>query len=115
MTSDELYRLYVLCDVALRFQSPVLSGNTKSGIGLYSMGENEITVVVDAPSYDLKRWRDEGIIAHDGRFNYAESVNRAGGFGRHNASEHWANRACFDAARAIASEMGAEVINELEL
>lgn len=115
MISDELYRLYVLADIALRFQSPVMSGNTKAGISLYSMGESEITLVVDAPSYDLKKWRDEGVIMHDGRYNYADSVNKYGGFFRRNKSMHWANRACFDAARCMASEIGAEVINELEL
>lgn len=115
MISDELWRLYVLADIALRFQSPVMSGNTKAGISLHSMGGSDITIVVDAPSYDLKKWRDEGVIEHDGKYNYANAVNLFGGFFKRNKSMHWANRACFDAARCIANEIGAEVINELEL
>ena len=100
--------------------SPVLSGNMKSFIQITDYSENECRIVIDAPFYDESKWNKEKVIVHTGELvkgksAYAEWVNKSGGFGTHNKSEHWVNRACVEVANIIANEIGAEVINELEL
>lgn len=81
----------------LVLQSPVLSGNMQNmidALGLYGLDpvNDESRILITAPTYDMKKWKKEGVIIHDFRYNYAESVNEEGAFGRHNSSEHWVNR-----------------------
>lgn len=102
----------------LMLKSPVLSGNMKSLIknGIISDGLREI--VIDAPFYDMKKWKDSGVVVHtgnviQGRTAYAEWVNRLGAFATHNKSEKWVNRAILEVVQPIANEIGAEVIYEL--
>lgn len=100
--------------------SPVLSGNMKSLIQIDSYGSSESSIVIDAPFYDMKKWKKDGVVIHTGvriydKSAYAEWVNAIGAFGTHNKSMHWVNRACFEVAQIIANEIGGIVINELEL
>lgn len=105
---------------SLLTSSPILSGNMKSFIKINKYSQNECEIMIEAPFYDLKKWRKEGTIIHTGavikgQTDYAELVNKAGGFGSHNKSEKWVNRACVEIATIIANEIGGTVINELEL
>lgn len=100
----------------LKLKSPVLSGNMKAHIK--KNGDREI--VIEAPFYDMKEYRKTGVIIHTGKViygkkDYAEWVNELGAFAKHNKSEHWVNRTILDVARVIANEIGAEIINELQL
>lgn len=119
MTKD-LQDLFNLANSLLLFQCPVLSGNMKSGIKLHKIGENEITIVIEAPFYDADVWKRTGAIkltgeSINGKTSYAYWVNKSGAFGTHNKSMHWANRVCFEASSIIANKIGAKVINELPL
>lgn len=118
--NNDVYKLYNLLDIALRINSPVLSGNMKQHIELVSINGDEVTFCIDAPFYDLNKWKKDNIIVYtykniNGKTAYAESVNESGGFGTHNKSEHWINRSCYAAAEVVANELGATLINELEL
>jgi len=98
----------------LMFMSPVLSGNMKANIK--ENGDREI--VIEAPFYDMKKWRESGAIIHTnkmiyGKTDYAEWVNKIGAFGSHNKSEHWVYDTILSVAIVIANEIGADVINEL--
>jgi hypothetical protein len=80
----------------------------------------EFVIMIDAPFYDSKEWNKNRTIVHtgetkNGKSAYAEAVNAVGAFGTRNKSMHWVNRVCVQSAMTIASEIGAEVINELEL
>lgn len=107
-------KLHSLLLSNLTFTSPVLSGNMKAHIK--ENGDREI--VIEAPFYDLKKWRETGNIIYTGKeiygkTDYAEWVNKFGAFGRHNKSEHWVNDTILSVVTIIASEIGAEIINEL--
>lgn len=117
----DLEKLKNLLENILDINFPILSGNMyRHGVEIVSASDNEITLCIDAPFYDAKKWRESGAIIPTGEsFNgitsYAMWVNKVGAFGRHNKSEHWVNRACFEAVNTLANEIGAEVENELEL
>ncbi len=118
MTDAE--KLYALVFYDLHAQSPVLSGNMLSLIQTSQAYGTEFVIMIDAPFYDQKEWEKNKTVVHtgatiDGKTAYAQWVNDLGGFGTGNKSMHWVNRVCVQAAIAIASEIGAEVINELEL
>lgn len=118
--ADTVEKLTSLLFATLITASPVLSGNMKSFIQIASYGEDESSILIDAPFYDMKKWKKDGVVIHtggvvDGRTAYADWVNESGGFATHNKSMHWVNRACVEVAKIIASEIGATVINELEL
>lgn len=118
--AESVEKLTALLFSTLITSSPVLSGNMKSLIQINRYGISECEIMIDAPFYDMKKWKKEGIVAHtgeqiDGKTAYAEWVNKSGGFGRMNKSMHWVNRACVEVATIIANEIGATVINELEV
>ena len=101
----------------LILSSPVLSGNMKQNIRL-NMSGNDREIIIEAPFYDLSHWRKTGAIVHNGaningKTDYAYWVNELGGFSTHNESEGWVNRAILQAVKAVANEIGAEVIYEL--
>lgn len=119
MTRD-LQDLFNLVNTLLLVQCPVLSGNMKSGIKLHKIENNEITIVIKAQFYDMKLWKNTGVIkltgaVVDGKTSYAYWVNKEGAFGTQNKSMRWVNRVCFDGASVIANKIGATVINELPL
>lgn len=118
--NQDVEKLFNLLNTSLWLQSPVLSGNMKSGIKLKKIEENEITIMIEAPFYDTNVWERTGAIVLtgavvNGKSAYAEWVNKLGGYATRNKSMHWVNRVCFDVANIVAQEMGAVVINELEL
>lgn len=118
--SNDAEKLYALVFYNLHTQVPVLSGNMSMFIETSEAYGSEFVIVIDAPFYDMKKWQKTGAILHtgeikNGRTAYAQAVNDSGAFGKHNKSEHWVNRVCVEAATALASEIGADVINELEL
>lgn len=118
--TKELDQLSTLIKFYLEEMSPILSGNMFREIAtaeLVSVSDNEITFCINAPFYDMKKWKETGAIVHTGKkyngmSDYADIVNQSGAFGRHNESEHWVNRVCDMCARIIPN---AEVINKLEL
>ena len=91
----------------LVMESPVLSGNMQNFIS--GMGLQMDAILITAPSYDMKRWRKEKVIVHDGKYNYAHWVNEMGAFGRHNKSEHWVNRVVNMCCDLIAQKYNAKV------
>lgn len=118
--TDTVEKLTSLLFSALVTSSPVLSGNMKSMIQIDEYSGSECKIVIDAPFYDMKRWKKEGVVVFTGenikgKTAYAEWVNKEGGFGTHNKSMYWVNRACVEVATIIANEIGATVINELQL
>ena len=117
---NDAEKLHALVFYNLFTQVPVLSGNMASLIQTSEAYGSEFVIVIDAPFYDQKEWEKNKTIVYtgatiDGRTAYAEWVNQLGGFGTRNKSMHWVNRVCVQAATTLASEIGAEVINELEL
>ncbi len=117
---NSVEKLTALLFGTLIINSPVMSGNMKSLIQITRYGLNECEIMIDAPFYDIPRWKKDKTIIHtgetiNGKQAYAEWVNKAGGFGTHNKSEHWANRTCVEVAKIIANQIGATVINELQL
>lgn len=116
----ELETLANLVKMYLEESSPILSGNMFREIAtaeLVDVKDNEVTFCINAPFYDMKKWRKTGVIVHTGKkygsiSDYAMWVNEMGAFGTHNKSEHWVNRALFDAALMVPN---ARVICELEL
>ena len=117
---DTVEKMTALLFGTLITSSPVLSGNMQSLIQISRFGINECEIMIDAPFYDTKKWRKDNVIVHTGetihgKTAYAEWVNKSGGFGTHNKSEKWVNRACVEVAQIIANEIGAVVVNELRL
>ena len=130
----ELETLANLVKMYLEESSPILSGNMYREITtaeLVNVSDNEVTFCINAPFYDVSLWRRTGVIVHSGETvtlkngvkhsyyayygsitDYAMWVNDMGAFGTHNKSEHWVNRALFDAALMVPD---ARVICELEL
>lgn len=116
----DVEKLYALVFYNLHTQSPVLSGNMLSFIQTSNAYDSEFVIMIDAPFYDAKEWEKNRTIVHtgkviNGKTAYAQWVNDIGAFGTHNKSMHWVNRVCVQSAITLASEIGAEVINELEL
>lgn len=112
-------KIQMLCFYNLIMQSPVLSSSMQAHIQLGYTGDG-FAIMIDAPFYDMKEWKKNHNLVYTGEIKngmsaYAYWVNESGGFGRHNKSEHWVNRVLNDCCRMIASEIGAEVINELPL
>lgn len=117
---NDAEKLYALVFYSLHAQSPVLSGNMLSFIQTSQAYGTEFVIEIDAPYYDMKEWQKNRQIVHtgasiNGKTAYAQAVNDVGAFGSRNKSMHWVNRVCVEAATALASEIGADVINELEL
>lgn len=101
---------------SLRLDCPVLSGNMKTFISIEDVSEDEITISISGPSYDLKQWRKTGQIIHTNKFDYAPIVNAVGAFGgRSKKSKHWANKSIVKACQIKANEWGAEVVNHLKI
>lgn len=118
--NNDAEKLYAIVFYNLHTQSPVLSGNMLSFIQTSQAYGTEFVIMIDAPFYDQKEWEKNKRIVHTGKsYNgmtaYAQWVNDIGAFGTHNKSMHWVNRVCVQSALTFASEIGAEVINELEL
>ena len=116
--SPELLFLYSRVPYKLLENVPILSGNMKNNIRLISVEDKEIVFMIAAPQYDLKKWQKEKIISFTGEMpDYAVFVNDTGGFGTHNRSEHWVNRAlyelCYELKRAKGNNV--EIQNTLEL
>lgn len=115
-------KLYNSAQIHLKIYCPIMSGNMYEHIKDGDIGENEKTIVIEAPIYDVNIWEKTGkrVLTYKSIFgyftsDYAVAVNEVGAFGTHNKSEHWANRALKQACDIIASEIGAEVICELPL
>lgn len=115
-----LDKLFSLVYSDLIMSSPILSGNMQSMIQLGQIGTKEVEIIISAPFYDIKEWEKNKVVKHTGESkngvtDYANWVNELGGFGRHNKSEYWVNRVCYECAQAVANEVGGIVINELPL
>ena len=115
--NETVEKIHVLLFNNLLMSSPILSGNMKSNIKQEVLTDGT-QIIIDAPFYDFKTWVDTGAIVQtgeiiDGQLAYAYDVNQYGGFGTHNKSEGWVNRAILQVVRTIANEIGAEVIYEL--
>lgn len=137
--TEELQTLSTLVKMYLEELVPILSGNMAREIiiaELVEVNDHEVTFCINAPFYDMKLWRERGIILHSGQTvelkinkppykvkhtfkanygnitDYAMWVNEKGAFGTHNASMHWVNRALNEAALMMPN---AEVDNRLEL
>lgn len=120
MDAELLLKLVNLVSAELSINCPVLSGNMKSNLEITDIRANEITICISAPFYDLKEWRNTGVIKHTGKeilgkTDYAMWVNNLGAFGRRNKSQYWANRSILASVETIANEIGAIVINELPI
>ena len=99
---------------------PVLSGNMKMNIKCGITTPSQCEIVIEAPFYDTNKWKKDKTIIHTGEnkggfTDYAYWVNELGGFATHNQSEDWVNRALYEVVNEIANEIGATVINRLEL
>ena len=119
-TNKIVEKLHTLLFTKLKLESPVLSGNMRGSINLGSISESTREIIINAPFYDMKKWKKTGVITRTGetiygKTDYAKWVNDLGGFATHNKSENWVNRACVEIATIIANEVGGIVINELEL
>ena len=117
---NDAEKLYALVFYNLHTQVHMLSGNMASLIQTSQAYGTEFVIMIDAPFYDAKEWEKNKRVVHtrktvDGKTAYAEWVNSIGAFGTHNKSMYWVNRVCLQSAMTLASEIGAEVINELEL
>lgn len=118
--TQELEIMSNLLKFYLEEYSPVLSGNMVREIlntEIIKINDHEVMFVIDAPFYDMKKWREKGVIVHTGDVienvtDYAQSVNDEGGFGSHNESMHWVNRVCNFVASLVPN---AEIDNKLEL
>lgn len=101
-------------------KSPILSGNMQMNINCGLTSPSESQIVIEAPFYDMKKWKKDKVIIPTGdsirgKTDYVYWVNEMGGFATHNQSEHWVNRSIYEVALEIASMMGAEIINKLEM
>lgn len=98
--------------------SPILSGSMQYHIQL-GYGADGYEIIIEAPFYDMKEWEKRKVLvytgeSHNGTTDYAVSVNESGGFGRHNASEHWVNRCINAVCQEIATKFGGVVEGELQ-
>lgn len=118
--TQRLEKLYNLVYTTLLASCPYLSGNMANGIYYKEISDNKVQIVIEAKYYDVQQFKKTGAIIYtnqnkNGKTDYSADVNKAGGFFTHNKSEHWVNRACYNASYVIANEIGAELINELPL
>lgn len=95
----------------LVLSSPVMSGNMQNSIKVGVVGQGSMELVISAPFYDIPRWRKDKTIVHTGEkrgsvTDYAEDVNKYGGFRTHNESEGWVNRTIKATVDAIAAAIG---------
>lgn len=112
---DTLYEeLVMLVYSGLRENSPVLSGNMLAHIEYANIDDNETTIVISGPSYDLEEWEKTKQIILTNEYDYALWVNKFGAFGTGNKSKHWVNRALVDRASVVASDYDAELIVDIE-
>lgn len=120
--TQELQIISNLLKFYLEESSPILSGNMVREIlnaEIVEINDHEITFCINAPFYDLKKWKETGAIVPapapkkwSSFTDYAMWVNDSGAFGTHNASMHWVNRVCDMVARLVPN---AEVNNKLEV
>ena len=65
------------------FESVHLTGNLMNSIHIEQSGDS-ILINVDAPTYDISRFKKEGVIVYNGLGSYAQEVDDTGGFsGKH--------------------------------
>lgn len=118
-----LEQLYNLVDENLYLSCPVLSGNMRHHIDVNTVlaGDEEVSIVISAPFYDLNEFNKTGRIKFtgktiDGKHDYAYWVNKLGAFGGKNTrAKNWVHRAIYEAVCTFASQIDATVINELAL
>jgi len=99
----------------LVIKSPIITGNMKTHISVVDKKEDEITICIDAKTFDMKEWRKSGKFIYDGRYNYAEIVNRKG------KSAKWVDRVLEDICSSVGKALlegifegcEVEIINEL--
>lgn len=117
MKQENLFNeLTMLVFSTLKIDCPILSGNMFNNIEMEDLQKDFARIGISGPSYDLKKWRQEGIIEHTGLYDYAVSVNNVGAFnGKSKKSKHWANRSIVNACRVIGQIYNAEVIIDVEL
>ena len=122
MPSFFLEKLYNLVDENLYLSCPVLSGNMRHHIDVNTVlkEDEEVEIVISAPFYDLKEFTKNHKIVYtgkiiDGKHDYAYWVNAVGAFGRGGRNVNWVHRAIYEAVTTFASEIDAQVINELPL
>lgn len=117
-----LEKLYQLVDENLYLSCPVMSGNMRHHIDVNTVlkGDEEVEIVISAPFYDMKEWQKNHRIKFtgetiDGKHDYAYWVNALGAFARGGRDVNWVHRAIYEAVCTLASEIDAQVINELSL
>lgn len=117
---DLVFGLQSLIFMNLLNKSPILSGNMYGGIQCALSTPSQCEVVIEAPFYDMKKWKKDGSIIptgeiKQGKTDYAEWVNMLGGFATHNKSEGWVNRAVYEVVSEMANRIGAKVIVQVRL
>ena len=117
-----LEKLYNLVDENLYLSCPVMSGNMRHHIDVNTIlkSDEEVEIVISAPFYDLKEWQKNHRIVFtgaviNGKHDYAYWVNALGAFAKGGRDVNWVHRAIYEAVCTFASEIDAEVINELSL
>ena len=123
MPSYFLEKLYNLVNENLYLSCPVMSGNMRSYIDVNTVlqGDEEVSIVISAPFYNISEWMKTGKIEFtgdvvNGKHDYAYWVNALGAFGRPTSpSRNWVHRAIYEAVCTFASEIDAQVVNELPL
>ncbi len=117
-----LEKLYNLVDENLYLSCPIMSGNMRHHIDVNTVlkGDEEVEIVISAPFYDLKEWQKNHKIKFtgaiiDGKHDYAYWVNALGAFAKGGRDVHWVHRAIYEAVCTLASEIDAEVVNELPM
>lgn len=118
--NSDMERIYNLVVTALRANAPVMSGNTRDSIRVDISSGNKLVIVIDPKFYDISTWKSSGVIIpssdiRSGLLSYAESVNNNGAFGTHNSSQGWIKRVCQECTKNIASEIGAIVVDGMEI
>ena len=122
MITFYLEKLYSLVNENLYLSCPVMSGNMRNHIDLNTVlkDDEEVEIVISAPFYDMNEWQKNHRIVFtgqviNGKHDYAEWVNALGAFNKGGRDVNWVHRAIYEAACTLASEINAEVINELPL
>ena len=122
MISFFLEKLYNLVDENLYLSCPVMSGNMRHHIDINTVlkDDEEVNIVISAPFYDLNEWNKNHHIKFTGQIingmhDYAYWVNALGAFAKGGRDVNWVHRAIYEAVCTFASEIDAEVINELSL
>lgn len=116
MKDDLFTHLTFLVFNNLKMECPILSGNMLNHIKIEDIQPKFVRIAIAGPSYDLRKWRQEGVIEYTGLYDYAVSVNNVGAFGgRSTKSRHWANRTIVNACKVIGQIYNAEVVVNVEL